>query len=149
MSEAALKHLSRSDKVLARLIKRIGPCAWKPNRRRSPFHALVRSVTYQQLNGTAAATIFGRLKALFPGKTFPLPEDILATPDETLRSAGLSRAKTAAIKDIAAKTLEGIVPDSRAIARMDNDTIISQLTTIRGVGPWTVEMLLIFKLGRA
>jgi len=73
---------------------------------------------------------------------------LLATPDELLRGAGLSRAKVAAIKDIAAKTLIGVVPTSRAIARMENDAIIAQLTTIRGVGPWTVEMLLMFKLGR-
>jgi DNA-3-methyladenine glycosylase II len=148
MSEAAIKHLTQADKVLARLIKKIGPCGWKPDKRRSPFQALVRSVAYQQLNGTAAATIFGRVQGLYPGRAFPTPEDLLATPDELLRGAGLSRAKVAAIKDIAAKTLAGVVPDSRAIARMDNDTIISQLTTIRGVGPWTVEMLLIFKLGR-
>ena len=148
MSEAALKHLSDADKIMARLIKKIGPCAWKPNKRRSPYETLVKSVAHQQLNGTAAATIFGRLKALYPGSRFPTPAELLATPDEKLRGAGLSRAKIAAIKDIAAKTLEGIVPDSRAIARMDNDAIISQLTTIRGVGPWTVEMLLIFKLGR-
>jgi DNA-3-methyladenine glycosylase II len=148
MSEAAIQHLSKSDKVLARLIRKIGPCGWKPDKRRSPFQALVRSVTYQQLNGTAASTIFGRVKALYPGKSFPSPEDLITTPDEVLRGAGLSRVKIAAIKDIAAKTLEGVVPDSRAIARMDNESIISQLTTIRGVGPWTVEMLLIFKLGR-
>jgi 3-methyladenine DNA glycosylase/8-oxoguanine DNA glycosylase len=148
MSEAAIKHLTKADKVMARLIKRVGPCAWKPDRRRSPFQALVQSVAHQQLNGTAAKTILGRVKALFPGRSFPSPEDLLATPDELLRGAGLSRAKIAAIKDIAAKTLAGVVPDSRAIARMDNEAIISQLTTIRGVGPWTVEMLLIFKLGR-
>src|ERR1700722_10649594 len=148
MSEAALKHLSSTDKILARLIKKVGPCAWKPNKRRSPYETLVQSVAYQQLNGTAAATIFGRVKALYPGRRFPAPEELLATPDEKLRGAGLSRSKVAAIKDIAAKTLEGVVPDFRAIARMDNDAIISQLTTIRGVGPWTVEMLLIFKLGR-
>jgi DNA-3-methyladenine glycosylase II len=148
MSEAALKHLSSTDKILARLIKKVGPCAWKPNKRRSPYETLVQSVAYQQLNGTAAATIFGRVKALYPGRHLPAPEELLATPDEKLRGAGLSRSKVAAIKDIAAKTLAGVVPDSRAIARMDNDAIISQLTTIRGVGPWTVEMLLIFKLGR-
>jgi len=148
MSHAAIKHLTKADKVLARLIKKVGPCGWKPNKRHSPFQALVRSVTYQQLNGTAAAAIFGRVKALYPGRKFPSPEDLLNTPDATLRGAGLSRAKIAAIKDIAAKTLAGVVPDSRTIARMDNETIISQLTTIRGVGPWTVEMLLIFKLGR-
>ena len=148
MSEEAIKHLTKADKVLARLIKKIGPYNLKPARGRSPFEALVQSVAYQQLNGTAAATIFGRIKALYPGKRFPSPEDLLATPDERLRGAGLSRAKVAAIKDIAAKTLAGVVPTSRKIARMDNETILAQLTTIRGVGPWTVEMLLMFKLGR-
>ena len=148
MSEAALKHLTASDKVLARLIKKVGPCGWKPDRRRSPFESLVQAVTHQQLNGTAAKTILGRVKALYPGRRFPTPEDLLSTPDEKLRAAGLSRAKIAAIKDIAAKTLDDIVPTSRAIARMENEVIIEQLTTIRGVGPWTVEMLLMFKLGR-
>ncbi len=148
MSEAAIKHLSKADKVLGRLIKKIGPCGWKPEKRRSPFEALVRSVTYQQLNGTAAATIFGRVRALYPGRRFPSPEELLATPDEKLRGAGLSRAKVAAIKDIAAKTLGGVVPTSRVIARMEDAAILAQLTTIRGVGPWTVEMLLMFKLGR-
>jgi len=148
MSEAAIAHLTQADKVLARLIKKIGPCNWKPRKRRSPFEALVQSVTCQQLNGTAAATIFSRVKALYPGRRFPSPEDLLATPDEKLRAAGLSRAKIAAIKDIAANTLSGVVPTSRAIARMENEVILSQLTTIRGVGPWTVEMLLMFKLGR-
>lgn len=148
MSEQAVKHLAEADKVLGRLIKKVGPCLWKPRKRRSPFEALIQSVAYQQLNGTAAATIFGRVKGLYPGRRFPSPQDLLDTPDDLLRGAGLSRAKVAAIKDIAAKTLAGIVPTSRVIARMDDATIISQLTTIRGVGPWTVEMLLIFKLGR-
>jgi DNA-3-methyladenine glycosylase II len=148
MSAEAIKHLTKADKVLGRLIRKIGPCGWKPERRRSPFESLVQAVAHQQLNGTAAKTILGRVKALYPGRAFPTPEDLLATPDDQLRAAGLSRAKAASIKDIAAKTLEGIVPTSRAIARMDNETIITQLTGIRGVGPWTVEMLLMFKLGR-
>src|SRR4051812_8495803 len=148
MSEQAIKHLTRADKAMGKLIKRVGACGWKPDRRRSPFEALVQSVAYQQLNGTAAATIFGRVKALYPGKRFPTPEELLATPDERLRGAGLSRSKVAAIKDIAANTLSGVVPTSRAIARMDDAAILCQLTTIRGVGPWTVHMLLIFKLGR-
>jgi DNA-3-methyladenine glycosylase II len=148
MSAEAIKHLTKADKVLGRLIKKVGPCGWKPERRRSPFESLVQAVTHQQLNGIAAKTILGRMKALYPERAFPSPEDLLGTPDEKLRAAGLSRAKIASIKDIAAKTLEGIVPTSRAIARMDNDTIITQLTGIRGVGPWTVEMLLMFKLGR-
>ena len=148
MSAEAIKHLTKADKVLGRLIRKVGPCGWKPERRRSPFESLVQAVTHQQLNGTAAKTILGRVKALYPGRAFPSPEDLLATPDDKLRAAGLSRAKVASIKDIAAKTLEGIVPTSRAIARMDNEAIITQLTGIRGVGPWTVEMLLMFKLGR-
>jgi DNA-3-methyladenine glycosylase II len=148
MTAAALSHLSRSDKILARLIKRVGPCALKPRNHRSPFEALVQSVAYQQLNGTAAATILGRVKALYVGKRFPSPQDILDTADEKLRAAGLSRAKTAAIKDIAAKTLAGIVPTSRAIVKMSDAEILERLTTVRGVGPWTVHMLLIFTLGR-
>src|SRR5205807_10582833 len=113
MTAAALQHLIRKDKILARIIKEVGPCSLKPKNHRSPFEALVQSVAYQQLNGTAAATILGRVKALYPGKRFPSPADLLATPDEKLRGAGLSRAKTAAIKDIAAKTLAGVVPTSR------------------------------------
>jgi len=148
MHEAAIEHLTDSDKVLARLIRRVGPCELKPRRDRSPFQALVQSVTHQQLNGTAATTILKRVIALYPRSKFPAPEEVLATPDERLRGAGLSRAKVAAVKDIAAKTVQGIVPDSRAIARMPDAEILERLTAIRGVGPWTVEMLLIFKLGR-
>jgi len=148
MSPEALDYLRRADRTLARLIRKVGPCTLKPRTRRSPFESLVRSVAYQQLNGTAAATILGRVKALYSGRRFPSPEQILETPDEKLRGAGLSRAKVAAIKDIAAKTITGIVPTSRAIAKMTEAEIIDRLTTLRGVGPWTVEMLLIFTLGR-
>ncbi len=147
MNEATLLHLCETDKVLGRLIRRVGPCRLKP-KRRSPFQALVRAVVYQQLHGIAAATILGRVKALYPERRFPRPEDLLNTPDEKLRAAGLSRAKTMAIKDIAAKTLSGIVPSSSAIARMSEQEIVDCLTELRGVGPWTVEMLLIFTLGR-
>jgi DNA-3-methyladenine glycosylase II len=143
-----IEHLTKADKVLGRLIGKVGPCLWKPDRRCSPYETLVNSVAHQQLNGTAAKTILGRVRALYPGKRFPGPEDLLDTPDERLRGAGLSRSKVAAIKDIAANTLSGVVPTSRAIWRMDDEEIISRLTTIRGVGPWTVHMLLIFKLGR-
>ena len=148
MNETAVQHLLRADQVLARVIRKVGPCPLAPRRGVPPYQALVKSVTYQQLNGQAAATIFGRFLASFPGKKFPAPKDIVAAPDARLRSAGLSRAKTAAIKDIAAKTLEGIVPTRRVIAKMSDAEIIEQLTTIRGVGPWTVEMLLMFTLGR-
>ena len=119
-----------------------------PRKRCSPFQTLVQSVAHQQLNGTAAKTILKRVRALYPKRTFPTPDDVLATPDEKLRGAGLSRAKVASIKDIAAKTLEGVVPPARTIAKMSDTEILERLTTIRGVGPWTVEMLLIFTLGR-
>jgi len=147
MTEEALQHLSKIDKILGRLIRQVGPCRLKP-KRRSPFEALVRAVVYQQLNGTAAATILGRVKGLYPGRRFPRPEDLLNTSDEKLRAAGLSRAKTAAIKDIAAKSQIGLVPSSSAIARMSEQQIVDCLMEVRGVGPWTVEMLLIFTLGR-
>lgn len=148
MNAAAEQHLLRADKHLAKIIRRVGPCPLKPRRNVAPWQALVRSVAYQQLNGTAAETIFNRFLALFPGVKFPAPEQILAAPDEKLRSAGLSRAKTAAIKDIAAKTAAGIVSDRRGLARLSDAEIIERLTVIRGVGPWTVEMLLMFTLGR-
>ena len=148
MHEEAIEHLTKADKVLARLIRKVGPCGLKARKRCSPFQALVQSVAHQQLNGTAANTILGRVLALYPRRKFPTPGDVLATPDEKLRGAGLSRAKVAAIKDIAAKTVEGVVPPARTIAKMPDAEILERLTTIRGVGPWTVEMLLIFMLGR-
>jgi len=113
-----------------------------------PFDALAESIAYQQLSGKAAATIFGRVRALYPKRKWLDPEQLLATPDETLRAAGLSRAKTAALKDLAAKTIDGTVPSGRALIRMTDDEIITRLTTVRGIGRWTVEMLLLFDLGR-
>ena len=148
VNTAALQHLQKADRVLARVIKQVGPCPLAPRRGLQPWQALVRSVAYQQLNGTAAETIFNRFLALFPDTKFPTPQQIVAAPDEKLRSAGLSRAKTAAIKDIAAKTIAGVVPERRAITQLSDGEIIERLTTIRGVGPWTVEMLLMFTLGR-
>jgi len=148
MHAKATDHLAGADRTLARLIRNIGPCRLRVQRKHEPYAALVHSVTFQQLNGTAARTIFQRLLALFPGTAFPSPQQLLETPDETLRGAGLSRAKTAAIKDIAAKALDGVVPGRREAMRLPDWQLIERLTTIRGVGPWTVEMLLIFSLGR-
>src|SRR5882757_1829177 len=113
-----------------------------------PFDALAESIAYQQLSGKAAATIFGRVRALYPKRKWLDPEQLLATSDETLRAAGLSRAKTAALKDLAAKTIDGTVPSGRVLIRMTDDEIITRLTTVRGIGRWTVEMLLLFDLGR-
>ena len=141
------EHLSGADPRLAELIRNVGPCRLK-RRKRTPYEALVQSVVFQQLNGTAAQTILGRVKALYPGRRFPAPSELLSTTDELLRGAGLSRAKTVAVKDIAAKALEGVVPNARAIAKLSDAEIVERLTVLRGVGPWTVEMLLIFTLGR-
>ena len=113
-----------------------------------PFDALAGSIAYQQLSGKAAATIFGRVRGLYPKTKWLDPAKILATPDDALRSAGLSRAKTAAIKDLAAKTIDGTVPSGHALLRMSDDEIIARLTQVRGIGRWTVEMLLLFDLGR-
>jgi DNA-3-methyladenine glycosylase II len=113
-----------------------------------PFDALAESIAYQQLSGKAAATIFGRVRALYPKRKWLDPVQLLATPDETLRAAGLSRAKTAALKDLAAKTIDGTVPSGRALIGMSDDEIVARLTTVRGIGRWTVEMLLLFDLGR-
>ncbi len=148
MTPEALKHLSSKDRAIKRLIREIGPCALVPQVRRSPFESLVRAVAHQQLHGTAAARILERFRGLFPGRRFPRAADLAAISDAQLRGVGFSGAKTAAIRDIAAKTLEGIVPSSRMIGRLDDDEIIERLTAVRGVGRWTVEMLLIFQLGR-
>ena len=109
---------------------------------------LAESIVYQQLNGKAAAAIWNRVRALYPKRKRLDPAKVLATPDETLRGAGLSRAKIAAIKDLAAKTIDGTVPSGRALLRMSDDEIVARLTTVRGIGRWTVEMLLLFDLGR-
>src|SRR5205814_2979674 len=113
-----------------------------------PYDALDDTIIYKQLSGKAAATIWGRVRALYPKTKWLDPAKILATPDEKLRGAGLSRSKTAAIKDLAAKTLDGTVPSGGALLRMSDDEIIARLTQARGIGRWTVEMLLLFDLGR-
>lgn len=145
----AEQRLSAASAMMRRLIATHGPCTLSPNWRRSPYEALVRAVAYQQLNGKAAEAILNRFIALFPETRFPTPEGVLGASEEQLRSAGLSRQKIASIRDIALKASEGIVPRKRSeISRSSNDDIIGRLTQVRGVGPWTVEMLLIFTLGR-
>ena len=133
---------------MRRLIRTHGPCALSPELKRSPFESLVRAVAHQQLNGTAAETILRRFCALFPRKRFPTAQHLANVDDDALRACGFSRAKIKALRDIAAKTLDGTVPTSRAIRAMPDEEIIARLVQVRGVGRWTVEMLLIFKLGR-
>src|SRR5262249_12451841 len=140
--------LSASDVRMAALITRSRRYEIQPAVSIRPFDALAESIAYQQLNGKAAATIWGRVRALYPKTKWLDPGKVLATSDETLRAAGLSRSKTAAIKDLAAKTIDGTVPSGRALLRMSDDEIIARLTQVRGIGRWTVEMLLLFDLGR-
>jgi DNA-3-methyladenine glycosylase II len=142
------EHLSATDPRFAALIARSRRYAVKPNGLVRPFEALAESIAYQQLSGKAAATIWGRVRALYPKKKFLDPKMVLKTPDRKLRAAGLSGSKVAAIKDLAAKTIDGTVPSARALAKMTDEEIIERLIQVRGIGRWTVEMLLLFDLGR-
>jgi DNA-3-methyladenine glycosylase II len=148
MTPAAHKHLSSRDPVMRLLIREHGRCALVPETRRHPFQSLVQAVAHQQLNGTAANTILARFKKLFPGRKFPRPEDLTGVTDKEIRACGFSFAKIKSIRDIAEKTLSGVVPSPREMTKLSDDEIVERLTQVRGVGRWTVEMLLIFQLGR-
>jgi 3-methyladenine DNA glycosylase/8-oxoguanine DNA glycosylase len=146
--DAACRHLTAADPRLGALIARAGAFTMRPEPTQSLFAALVESIVYQQLSGKAAETILGRVIALYRPRRFPRPVDILETPVERLRAAGLSAAKAAAVKDLATRTLEGTVPSMTQVRRLSDEEIIERLTTVRGIGRWTVEMLLLFRLGR-
>ena len=133
---------------MAELIARSRRYDVTPSLRVRPFDALAESIAYQQLSGKAAATIWGRVRALYPKRKYLDPKLVLATPDEKFRAAGLSGSKTAALKDLADKTIDGTVPSGRALEKMSDEEIIERLTQVRGIGRWTVEMLLLFDLGR-
>ncbi len=145
--KAAIKHLSRQDAQLGKIIRAVGPYSLLAQQEGTTFSYLLRSIVYQQLTGKAAQTILSRVLAFYDGRA-PKPEDLLATPVEKLRSAGLSQNKIRAIQDLAQKTLDGVVPKMSLLEKMTDEKIISLLTEVRGVGRWTVEMLLIFRLGR-
>lgn len=148
--DVALAHLSAVDPELARIIDVVGPFAMRRNRTQSVFDALAEAIVYQQLTGRAAATIFGRVKALFEGtKAGFCAAAVARTEHERLRSAGLSRAKALALSDLAERTLAGELPSLDDLEDMDDEAVIAALTKVRGVGRWTVEMLLMFRLGRA
>jgi len=166
-SAAAIRELTAADPKLGRLIQRAGPFTMRVASAQSPFEALVESIVYQQLNGKAAATIHRRLLESF-GPTLtspsvgealatalpprvgdhPTPQQILDCPNTQLRCAGLSANKALALRDLAAKTLDGTVPTLARIRRMSDEAIIEHLTQVRGIGTWTVHMMLIFRLGR-
>ncbi len=146
---AAIEHLRARDRRLAKFIDRVGPFRLRPAELQSPFEALLESIVYQQLHGRAAAAILSRVIAIFRPRRFPRPQDVLDLPEDELRGAGLSRSEAAAIKDLAAKALDGTVPAStRALEKLSDAEIVERLTAVRGIGPWTVEMLLIFRLAR-
>ncbi len=144
--DEALDHLHARDPKLGALIDRAGPFTLKLDALPSPFESLLESILYQQLHGKAAATIHRRVREYYGGD--PSPQALLDTPDEVLRAAGVSGNKTKAMKDLAAKTIDGTVPSHAAILKMADADIVERLTEVRGIGPWTVEMLLIFRLGR-
>lgn len=143
------RQLAKSGATMRRLIEAHGPCTLAPSWTRPPFEALVRAIISQQLHGRAAATILGRLIDLFPEAKFPSPQHLIAASDGELRGVGLSWQKTGYLRDLAAKTEAGLVPSRRAaLSRTSDEEIIARLTQVKGIGRWTVEMLLIFTLGR-
>jgi len=147
MSRQAVRHLSR-ETAWAELIGRIGRPRLEVERGRSPYEALLRAIAHQQLHGTAARAILARFQALSDDGSFPSPARVLSTPEAALRGCGFSAAKIACLREISARAMDGTVPTRRQAALLSDAELIERLTGIRGVGRWTVEMLLIFTLGR-
>jgi DNA-3-methyladenine glycosylase II len=141
-------HLVKVCPGMARVAPLHEPFPVKPQRPPDPYQSLVRAVVFQQLSGKAAQTILNRVVALFPRSDFPSPQSLLKAPEAALRAAGLSRQKTAALKDIARLRVKGVIPDAKEIAHLDDEEIVERLTAARGVGRWTVQMHLIFAMGR-
>lgn len=144
--DEALARLRASDAKLAALIDRVGPFTLRLDSSPSPYESLLEAILYQQLHGKAAATIHRRVREIYSGD--PAPQALLETPEERLRAAGVSGNKIKALRDLAARTLDGTVPSHSAIRKMSDADIVERLTEVRGIGSWTVEMLLIFRLGR-
>ncbi len=132
--------------MLAGVIERVGPCRFRRRAVGTHFDALLRSIVYQQLSGKAAGTILDRVLALYGG-SYPRPAQLLQTSDDALRAAGLSRQKLAYLRDLAAKVDTGEVPLAR-VGRMSDEAIITHLTRVKGIGRWTAQMFLMFRLGR-
>ena len=142
----AVTHLKSVDPVMSAVITQIGRCTLQPRAQGTHFDAIARSIVFQQLSGKAAGTIHGRFEGLYGGRT-PLPHELVATPDEHLRGVGLSRGKTAYLKDLAARALSGELP-VESLHDLTDDEIIDALTQVKGVGRWTAQMFLMFRLGR-
>ena len=149
MSKVVIAHLTSVDHVMGGVIAASGALAMEANLEGAPFLALARAIAHQQLNGTAANTILKRfVDTVGTNGQFPTPQQVLDAPQTTLRAAGFSFAKIASLRDLATKTIEGIVPDRDTLLALGNDEIVERLTTVRGIGRWTVEMMLMFQLGR-
>jgi len=148
MSEHILNHLSGVDVNLGSLIRAVGPYGLVMESGTQPFMALAQAIAHQQLHAAAARNILGRFIANVGGGVFPTPEIVVAAPDEALRAVGFSGSKIAALRDLATKTIEGVVPDRATLEKLEDAEIITRLTEVRGIGRWTVEMLLMFHLGR-
>ena len=145
--DEAARHLADCDPAFGAIIDRVGPCRVALHKVSQPFPALLHSIVYQQLSGKAAATIWGRVAALFP-RNAPKPDLLLALSDEQLRGAGLSRGKVLAARDLAAKVSDGTVPTLARMRKMDDAEVLAHLTQVRGIGPWSAQMYLMFRLGR-
>jgi DNA-3-methyladenine glycosylase II len=144
----AIAHLSQADPMMAQLIERMGACTLHQEPLTGELlHELCETIIYQQLSGKAAATIHRRFLQLYPDKAHPTAAEILSTSDEVLRSAGVSRSKALYLKDLARHVLEGL-PDLATLEAMEDEAIIQQLTVVKGIGRWTVQMLLMFRLQR-
>lgn len=145
---AAMRHLSSIDDRLAELIRATAPFRAEMDATQSPYESLLEAIAYQSISGKAAATIFNRIKALSASGGIPAPEEILKLRKPTLRKAGLSGAKILAMKDLARKTLSGVVPSHEESLKMSDEELVQRLVSVRGIGVWTVEMFLIFRLAR-
>ena len=146
--QKAMQHLCACDEKLAELIANTVPFQTDSDHLQSPYEALLESIAYQSISGKAAATIFARIKALSSNGRPPSPEEMLKLPNRKLRKAGLSSAKAAAMKDLAKKTIEGVVPTLEHSQSLSDEELVERLVSVRGIGAWTVEMFLIFRLGR-
>jgi DNA-3-methyladenine glycosylase II len=142
----SVRHLKRIDPVLARVIEAVGTCRLELRSEGTHFQALARAIVFQQLSGKAAGTIMGRFNALYPGSS-PTPEAVLATSDEQLRAAGLSRQKIGYLRDLSSKVVDGSLPLDQ-VESMSDDDLITHLVQVKGIGRWTAQMFLMFRLGR-
>jgi DNA-3-methyladenine glycosylase II len=145
----AAAFLAAIDPDWARLVAQVGPCGHEPKPTREPYEALVRAVAYQQLHVRAGDAMLARMLALYPGSDFPLPEPLLDTDPQAMRACGFSARKTETIRGIAAATLEGVVPDLATALALPDEELVTRLSALKGIGRWTVEMFLIYSLGRA